>query len=145
MIFGVCGLEQEVCHALQVVDDQQAPDAVEQALRLARVLQQRGKPEAALNVLNERVLPRTPNDPNLLHFKGRCLEAAGNIPAVSRGFELGTVVAQHTAPEETAPNQPLLLQDLLVLCLWYLVVLFCPAPCTCTMRWGWGEAWSGLL
>jgi hypothetical protein len=64
---------------------QAAPAEAEEllaSLNLAHILCSRGKPLEAL-ALMERALARSPSDLGLLHFKGRCLEAANNVPGVS--------------------------------------------------------------
>ncbi|GAX74309.1 hypothetical protein CEUSTIGMA_g1758.t1 [Chlamydomonas eustigma] len=48
--------------------------------KLAETLLQRGKPHDAMIHL-ERVIIKNPNNPQLLHLRGRCLEAIGNVPA----------------------------------------------------------------
>jgi tetratricopeptide (TPR) repeat protein len=57
-------------------------------VQLAQTLAQRGKPLEALAVL-DRLLLRTPCDLGLLHAKGRCFEAASNIPGVSAAWQRG--------------------------------------------------------
>ena len=59
-------------------------DELAEEVRLAQLLLQRAKAADALGLL-DRVLTRAPTDSQVLHLRGRCLAALGNIPAVCVG------------------------------------------------------------
>lgn len=50
--------------------------------RFAEMLLSRGKPQDALTNL-DKALVKDPNNTDLLHLRGRCLQALGNMPGVS--------------------------------------------------------------
>lgn len=61
-----------------------------QDIRLAKILANSGKPLEALKIVEDVLAKHPPQDPSahaqLLHFRGVCLEATGNVPGVGCSY-----------------------------------------------------------